>query len=261
MKWDKLAAILAVVMPITALAADKGGDRPSFLPLGEVAAQSSWSGFYVGAHAGYGWGEWSGDFHWQDQSMGHGYDLTTENWLYGIQVGVNHQIGKMVLGVEADVTWGDMENSGQFQANDANDPGEYVEWGIKQRLERFGTVRLRAGYLPSQNFLMYATGGLAWAQTEASQVIHYTKAQPVYVNGVGSVEENHIGYTVGGGAEWALTPKISLKAEYLYLNFGEQNYHFVGKSGKNLDTFYADDRAPSDLDFHVVRGGLNFKLN
>jgi outer membrane immunogenic protein len=262
---DKILAALAVAILATGYCHDARADglpKSGVLPIGEVAkaGASSWTGFYVGAHGGYGWGEWNGDFHWQDVDLGHGYQLNHEGWLYGLQAGVNYQIGRMVLGVEADVTWGDMEKSGQFQANDAIDAGSYVEWEIRQKLERFGTARLRVGYLPTQKFMMYATGGLAWGQTSASQTIHYPKYDPPFVNGVGSVEETHLGWAAGGGVEWMLLPNVTLRAEYLYLNFGRESYHFVGNSGKNLDKFYADDRAPSDLDFHVIRGGLNFKF-
>mgnify|MGYP001571480803 CR=1 FL=1 len=270
--WDKIkeyvwmGAAVAVVLllivgafwPRPAKAADLG-DGP-LIP-GLTVGKGIWTGPYIGAHGGYGWSTWQGDFFWQDVDLGHGYQLDAEGWFYGIQAGANYQIGKMVLGIEADATWGDLEKSGQFQANDAKDAGSYVEWEVKQRLERFGTVRLRLGYTPTERFLVYATGGLAWGQTSAEQVIHYPKYAPPFINGVGSVEENHIGWAAGAGVEWLLLPNVSLRAEYLYINFGGQDYHFVGSSGKKLDNFYADDRAPSDLDVHVIRGGLNFKFN
>src|SRR5690606_31347450 len=104
-----------------------------------------------------------------------------------------------------------------------------------------------------------ATGGMAWAQTKAHEVIHYPKTVPAPIRGFGSVEENHIGWAAGSGVEWALAPSLSLRAEYMYLNFGEQGYRFIGE--RSNGSFYASDSAPSDLDMHVIRGGLNLKLN
>jgi outer membrane immunogenic protein len=261
---DKLGAMLAAVILAVGYCHDARADglpKGGLLPIGEVAkaGTTSWSGFYVGAHGGHGWSTWNGDFFWQDVDLGYGYKLESEGWLGGLQVGANYQFGKMVFGLEADISWSDLKKSGQFQANDA-DPSSYVEWEIKQTLDRFGTVRARIGYTPTEKFMIYGTGGFAWGETSASQTIHYPAVKEPFVNGVGSVSEIHLGWAAGGGVEWLILPNVTLRAEYLYVNLGKQDYHFVGNSGKNLNTFYADDSAPSDLDFHVVRGGLNFKF-
>ena len=266
MKWDKLAAILAVVMPITALAADKGGDRPSFLPLGEVAAQSSWSGFYVGAHAGYGWGDMnvdlstsSGAVHYNDHFAKPDETLNGgDGWLGGFQIGVNKQSGNIVAGIEADVSWTDMDGEGRYTTQHPH----YATWDIKSKLEMFGTMRGRLG-VATGPVLVYATGGLAWGITETSQATNWFKALGAPSDDVGgrtSGRNNHIGWTAGGGIEWAIAQNLTLRGEYLYVDLGEESYALRGTTKPNGSTPYVETFG-ADLDFHVVRGGLNFKLN
>ena len=254
-----VSAIALLACTSLASAADLNG--PSYggsLKDDYVAPAYNWTGLYVGVHGGWAGGSgWDGDFFNKDINLNHGYSLDADGWYGGLQVGANQQFGKFVAGLEADASFGEMSDSGMFAANDEG-PTSYVEWEIKQKLERFGTVRGRLGYLPVDNLLVYVTGGIAWGQTEASEVTHMPRVNPPKVTSTGSVEETHLGWTVGGGLEWVLTPNLSLRGEYLYVDLGEEDYHFVGQ--RTNGTYYADDRAPSDLDFHTVRLGLNYKF-
>ena len=64
--------------------------------------------------------------------------------------------------------------------------------------------------------LFYATGGLAFGGLEAE------------IQGGLSESRSHIGWTIGAGAEVALTPTWSVKAEYLYMGFASRTYTFAG---------------------------------
>src|SRR5262245_19219334 len=70
-----------------------------------------WTGFYVGAHAGYGAGDWnvdlshsSGAIHWNDPFANPFQSLkSSDGPLGGLQLGYNKQLGSIVVGFETDV--------------------------------------------------------------------------------------------------------------------------------------------------------------
>jgi outer membrane immunogenic protein len=79
--------------------------------------------------------------------------------------------------------------------------------------------------------------------------------------GVGnwSGSKTKLGWTVGGGLEWALTRNWSVKAEYLYLNFG--SIDAAGVIRNPIPAGYANAISTStDLAAHVARAGVNFKF-
>src|SRR5688572_12280267 len=69
----------------------------------------SWTGFYVGAHLGYGWGT-SSSFNVPGAGGGDAFDgaidgieTSPSGWLGGISVGYNYHIDNILVGVEADL--------------------------------------------------------------------------------------------------------------------------------------------------------------
>jgi outer membrane immunogenic protein len=90
------------------------------------------------------------------------------------------------------------------------------------------------------------TGGGAWARNEI--------AISVAVGGLaaGVVDtQNHMGYAVGGGWEYAFAPNWSTKIEYLYLDYGSENY-FQSQLGVGI--------ASGDLDMHTIKFGVNYRF-
>ena len=85
--------------------------------------------------------------------------------LVGLQGGYNYQIGAVVAGFEVDYSWSRIRGDGTSnflllpvlfgQRRPANIVSE-------QNLDSFGTIRGRLGWLPSQQWLIYATGGFAF---------------------------------------------------------------------------------------------------
>src|SRR3954462_3289169 len=63
----------------------------------------SWTGFYVGVHAGYGWDKLTGTSVFGTDS------ITAKGWLGGGQLGYNYQIGQFVLGVEGEYAWANVK--------------------------------------------------------------------------------------------------------------------------------------------------------
>lgn len=226
-----------------------------------------WSGFYVGAHAGYGWADWDGyigttagappgvtlpGVDSPDQS------LSDEGFLGGAQVGFNWQLpSRIVLGVEADISWADIDASGTF---DATSGASVWRKPHDLSLDYFGTARVRVGYAAG-NLLPYVTGGFAWGETSGDLAVEYIPPAPrVGGTSYASVDETHFGWTIGGGIEWAVTKNISLKAEYLHIDLGTEDYLFKGTTYHGTPPEFETDSFKSELTVDTVRVGLNYKL-
>jgi outer membrane immunogenic protein len=187
-----LAVVAAIAAIPSAIAADLGGGPPRRgLKDAPYIAPSvfSWTGFYVGAHLGYGWS----DVDWENVSN----SLGGTGALAGGQIGYNWQKGAIVFGLEADASasWVD-GNAGSGCC------GHSVDWA--------STVRGRFGLAVNDNrTLLYGTGGVAWAN------IDYSAA------GFDGFSKTHFGWVVGGGLEHMLNQNLSARVEYLFYDLNE----------------------------------------
>ncbi|WP_029352455.1 outer membrane protein [Bosea sp. 117] len=205
-------AAAALLAAAPAFAADMSQPYPTKAPAAIIAPAFNWTGFYLGVNAGYGWGSGSG----LTDDLG----IDPDGWLAGGQIGVNYQFGNnVVLGAEADIQGSDFKDNDDF-------------YGVRSKMDYFGTVRARLGYA-FDNVLPYVTGGLAWGHNE------------IKYDGFTS-DKTHVGWTVGGGVEWGFAPNWTAKAEYLYMDFGDEYYDSIG--------------ADAGLTANVLRAGLNYKF-
>lgn len=209
------ALILAAVGPV--FAADLGYvEAPA-----EIYAATSfdWTGFYAGINGGYGFGE-------ADAASVGTIDL--DGGIFGGQVGYNYDFGGFVLGAEADIQWSGLEGG----------TTTLLGTTVDAELEYFGTIRARAG-LALDRLMPYVTGGYAYGQAHGTST---------FGPGFSTREMVH-GYTIGGGVEYAVTDNITVKAEYLYVDFGDE-------------TFFPGTVIEEDIPTHfsAVRAGVNFKF-
>ena len=180
----------------------------------------SWTGFYVGLNAGYGFG----DSDWTSPSSSN----SPEGALVGGTVGYNFQTGRWVWGVEADIAWSDMNDDAPCGAGTCTTENDWL-----------GTVRGRIGYAGWNRWLPYITGGLAIGEVEANN------------SALSSVSDTRVGWTIGGGVEYALRTRWTVKLEYLYVDLGELDCSTT-----------CGTTASSDVSFtaNVVRAGLNYRF-
>jgi high affinity Mn2+ porin len=206
------------------------------LPLKAPAMRAifDWTGFYVGAHVGYGRG--ASEVVLTDPTVTAGPGVAS-GMIGGVQAGYNHRFQSgLLLGVEGDFTFPNYIISNSVVSLLAS-PRSTVTEG----LDYVSTVRGRVGYAAG-SWLFYATGGLAIAGER-------------FVNtpAIGNDEKiirDRLGWAAGGGIEYGFAPDWSVKLEYLYSRFEDANVRFP--SG----TQYA-----STLDFQSLRIGLNRKLD
>lgn len=211
----KRSAALATIVCIAATAV-QAADLPQPVPqeLPPDPDIFNWSGFYLGGHAGYAV---EGDAAMRFPAGTLNADL--DGFLGGVYGGYNYQIQNLVFGGEADISFGDLDGSAP--------PVSRFDVDIQ------GSIRFRAGYAYN-NVLPYATVGLAIADAEQTRP------------GLGSPSNVHLGVVAGGGIDWAFSPNISARVEYLYSYYGRERYSYPGLSSR------------TDFDTHVVRGGISW---
>ena len=224
----------------------------------------NWTGFYLGAHAGYGWG--MGDMSVDPLPSAAAFvnlapttfDPDMDGFVGGVQLGYNHQSGIWVFGLETDFSGTTLDGSSTLspiiQNNGTPFPGAGNHVTVSQDIDWMGTVRGRIGFTPTCRLLLYATGGLAYADVNFSGD---TEFRPFgTVNYPGSSSETKVGWTVGGGAEIALNQHWSLKFEYLYYDLGDDSVT-VG-ANPALPPFQV--RYNWETRVHTVNAGINFKF-
>jgi outer membrane immunogenic protein len=208
-------------------------------------SSDSWSGPYAGLNAGYGLGKTTIDDQECDVSCS-SQTFSPSGGMAGVTVGYNYQIGNTVIGAEAD-------SDAIFGA----DRTKQTDWPSlhKAAFSSVSTARLRAG-LALNNTLLYATGGLAVLGSDASAI----NLDPNPGNREGFTKKGlTIGLAAGGGLETALTPQLSMKFEYLFIDL---------PSSSDIHDQYGgyDCATSSDCNFGVtnsmslVRVGLNYRF-
>ena len=232
------AAILTV-FATSAMAADLAVRAPTRY----VAPVSvyNWTGFYVGIEGGGGWG-------WAQQTDALGFNsggYNVSGGLIGGTLGYNWQFNRLVIGLEADEAWADINGSTNTLVCGGAPPR------CASRLEALGTFRGRvgwAGLLWWNTVMPYATGGLAWGSLHGEE-------GDVLTNGAfGSGTTTRTGWTVGGGIEGMLTPNWTAKLEYLYVDLRGNAFN---------DVVPVFGIVPESIEFraNVVRAGINYKLD
>lgn len=215
-----------------------------------------WTGFYIGAQAGYL--QASGDPDICVSVTGLGRDCTglpadfglgdgADGVTAGLYLGYNHRIDRIVLGVEGDFDWLSAEDGGTSGSGDVDSP-----FGPQSlSLNWDASIRLRMGAVVSERALLYVTGGPSWIGMELD-------------NGFCSVirgEENiscgdkatAFGWQLGAGAEYFVTDRLSMKAEYLHGWYGETDLNVFTLREGGVELSY---EARQNIQTNVVRAGF-----
>jgi len=173
----------------------------------------NWTGIYVGLNGGYGWGH-------QDPlnlitNRFDGNSLDFSGGVFGGTAGAQIQAGHVVIGFEADLDWAGMKGSGTFVPAVG---GVLVGGAINAttNIDWEATARARIGYA-QQNWLFYATGGLALlgAKSSFTPVAGISCGMFGIVNCSGTSKQ--VGAVLGTGVEYGITQNVSAKLEYLYI--------------------------------------------
>jgi outer membrane immunogenic protein len=242
--------VVCATMGFVATLAASGVAQADGMPAARVVVEQplSWTGFYIGAHFGWGWGgddrvrdldgyNYNGDFRIADNGGS----------MIGLQIGYNLQFQRVVAGIEADFGLSGFTAEGQFPAVAPSDSNASVD------VDRYATITGRLGFLARDDLLIYAKAGWGWAHTEVSFI---DAVSPVtLVRGIDR-DRNLSGPVWGGGLEWAWSRWFSVKVEYLHFDLDDTITHTA------LDNFgdrWRFDHHVKDID--TVKVGFNIRLN
>jgi outer membrane immunogenic protein len=272
---------LPAILAWPAMAADMPVKARSLKARPLPAAVFSWTGFYAGLNVGGAWGRsdatttpscalpappldpyfcspTSGQANAAAIAASGSGSMSGSAFTGGGQIGYNLQNGSVVYGVELDVESFNIRASRQASANyPVSSPpvGPFGTFTIASAVSTdwLFTTRGRVGWAFG-NVLAYATGGLATTNLGATNSF----IDNVGLSGTGtwSGSATKVGWTVGGGLEWAWSRDWSVKAEYLYLNFGS-----VAAAGTIFNPQFAGYAnaisTSTDLTAQVARLGVN----
>jgi len=201
------------------------------LATGGAAAEEMprWSGFYLGAQLGATWGE--ADYA-EPADPAAGFDASLGGIAGGLYAGYGLRFGDLVLGLEADGSLSDAELAGDNGYTVLSQP-----WNAH--------LRLRAGW-GFDSLLLYAAGGLAATGLE----IDDSDA------GFGSDRERLLGWSLGAGLEIAVTPRLLVRVEYLYDDYGQADAFLAAPAGP----FFPGYDAEVDLAQHSLRAGFAWQF-
>lgn len=250
-----LLAGTAALLGGNALAADLPARMPTKDPPMPVAAAYSWTGCYIGAHAGVGWSR-------TDFSDPTGFNIAPlgstirvdggPGFVGGGQVGCDYQFASnWVAGLAGDFSWADIDG----QTNDPFFSGKFPLFGtaplpLHSRTDFFGSVASRVGYAWNTS-LLYAKGGLAFAHNKYD-VDNFGCGFFIACNS--SASETKMGWTLGAGYEWAFTPHWSARVEYSHYDFGTSSLTF------NDPTNGINTNFNVKTSFDVVTLGINYRF-
>lgn len=183
----------------------------------------TWTGLYAGVNAGAGVGGFNG-------SGANDFGRSPVGGAYGLTGGYNYQSGNLLIGAEGDYAWSHIADSASPAIGGAST-------GMVQNLD---TIRARVGYTMDRA-LVYGTGGYAGADIRGV----LTRAPATFLDETRYAN----GFTLGFGFEYAITPHITAKAEYLYASLGSNSY--FGGTPNSVST---------GVNLSLLRGGVNYKF-
>ena len=201
MKKLILSTLAFAALAGPAIAADMPVKMYTKAPAG-VAPPVNWTGCYIGANAGYGWG--------RDKVLSGATDVGDPNFqggLGGAQIGCDYQFSQSwVIGIEAMYDFASLKG-------DAMDPIN-TSFTISSKYSALGNVAGRVGYAFDRS-LVYFKGGLGYSRSERSEA---GTIPAVITQTTGTITK--VGWMIGGGWEYMLAANWSAKVEYNHYDFG-----------------------------------------
>jgi outer membrane immunogenic protein len=251
-------ALLAAVAAIGFASVASAGDVPVKAPAPVArAGYYGWTGFYIGGNLGGSWANNDATY-FQPLFLGSGTaSFSQASVIGGGQVGYNWQIGATVLGAEADFDarhWSGSATVAPF----VGVPTALVN--LTQEEKWLSTVRGRIGFT-NGNALLYATGGVAFGETQNS----YTEFVATNAAQTRTLSDSttKTGWAAGAGVEYAMWKnvpgKVSLGVEYLYVDLGDTTLSQGTSTAGGLP--FPPSQATFKDRWNIVRAKLNWRFD
>jgi outer membrane immunogenic protein len=204
-----LAAAAAITISSSVFAADLPSRKspPVYIPPPPVF---TWTGAYIGVQLGanivrdsVGIPLYPSYFSINDTSVS-----------AGGKIGYNYQVQQFVFGIEGAAAA--VFNSGSLASGGGG--GE-----LYQTHQNFtGDIVGKVGYA-ADRALFYAKGGAAFANLNNMRFVEFVPTPPIPV-----VSQFRVGWTVGGGIDYAITNNLIVGVDYAYSDLGTGHYFYLG---------------------------------
>jgi len=213
-----------------------------------------WSGFYIGGHFGYGWGDsrWTfqHDSFWNN-TRGETVNPRPDGWLGGGQLGFNYQAGHLLFGVEGTLSAADISETVGSPILPA------VVFGgdrMTTKIKSLYTVAGRVGAVWNQ-FLFYGKGGWAGGEVELS-------ARTTFGGGAAwTRSRSRSGWLAGAGVEYMLMPNIIFGVEYNYIDLGSDTYSARNTGPAAAGFLPANTDVQDTTRIHTIVGRVSYRFN
>jgi outer membrane immunogenic protein len=261
--------LLGILIALTGATCATAADLYVKAPV--MAPAYNWTGFYIGGNVGGAWGNFdpttstvfspAGYFAASSVAAINGVGVQSSNpsgFTGGFEAGYNWQSGNYVYGVEGDIEALSLSNS--VSSGAVYPCCAPTAFTVTSNISTswLATVRGRLGYA-ANNWLFFVTGGAAFTDLRGNFAFSDTFANAAES---ASFSDTKTGYTVGGGVEAGLWGNWSVKAEYLYANFGT-----LSATSTNLTAFSPAIAFPAsafthsfDLKTSIARAALNYRF-
>jgi outer membrane immunogenic protein len=288
-----LASLSLASLSIAASTIALAADPPRMAP---VVTPYNWTGFYIGAHAGWRHLDSDGIVAFGDPAVATGlvfgalstpafsHALTgrkdSDAGIVGLQGGYNRQFApNWLLGVEADASFG---RNTVLILDTASSAILDIPFNVdgtrlllsqqnallgRARLDWNGSLRGRLGFVQDQ-WLFFVTGGLAFAGARIggaeSQTLSLSLVRLGVVLGSASATtrvfnsrgETLYGWTAGGGVEYAINRNWTIRGEYLYADYGDLSVFLPALPVPNA----IGSASRFDFITHTARVALNYRF-
>jgi outer membrane immunogenic protein len=209
MKKYIVAATCVAIGSAGAFAADFPVQMEPAAPVAYVPA-FSWTGFYLGGELG--WMRTNPEYTTGALLLGTPFVVSpaasSKNGLgYGFLAGYNYQAGNLLLGVEGELQGWTVGNI-HYTAVTGDFLTAHSKWG--------GSIRGRLGYA-ADRALLYVTGGAAFASLSTT-----VPTTGIAIDGDGT----QLGWTVGGGIDYAFADNWFTGIEYRYSQFAARTFTY-----------------------------------
>ena len=230
MKKILFSVTAAIALGGTAMA---GGDIVPVVPA------DSWSGFYVGAQAGYIWGD--ADVTIDTSPAWYVNGLNVDGLLGGVFAGFNWRLqDDWLVGLEAGVNWISNDDEKLFYTMSSTGKKYYFE--VKQDWE--ASIVGRIGKVFDETYMPYVLAGVSWTKLEGR-----TKRRHLGVTTTTKwISDTVTGLTVGLGVEYKFTENFHGRLEYRYNNY----------RNADLSAPYADSHI--DYNSNVITAGIVYRF-
>jgi len=258
-----IAGVCACFLSVSNARADgslKDGPMPA--PAGRCIG-GAFAGPYAGVQLGFGSARSHQDVEQYDDDnlIGTvGFSDNDKGFTVGGYGGYNVQCGRVVFGLETDFNYFGTNTRSDVDICGSSPCGAPVGSGsFRSSMDWFGTLRGRLGLVDRQDYMIYVTAGLAYANVDHRFTTDVgpgnTVLSPAFSQ---SNSGTQVGWTVGGGVEFLRDQNWSIRAEALYVDLGSEDVTY------KLDTGCGSECRQGirwDDNFWVVRLGLAYRFN